>query len=235
MLTSRFTGRSCIPCAGSGFDRSRYSASGNGSPGRFSRFPGPGLAAPRSAVKRDEIGLLRVGIVLEFLEQLLRDLILAVGLIVVVLGVHYSDNSKACPPTSRRRPYARVACYNLGKKQIPIMISSIRSILQSIESPSAEFTDHEQQALQLLLSGEPLQSAATPAALLLTQQEVAQQLKMCRSTVWRLTRQGIFHPVEITPGTWRYRTTEIEAFAREGRPRRKDPRNARSQPCKVAS
>jgi len=68
------------------------------------KFLGPGLAASHPAVKRDEIDLLRVRIVLEFLEQFLRDFALPLGLLVVVRWVHYSDNSKAPPPTLRRPP-----------------------------------------------------------------------------------------------------------------------------------
>jgi len=75
-------------------------------------FPGPSLAAPCPAEKRDEVVLLRVRVVLEFLEQLLRDLILPPGLLVVVCWVHYPDNSK---PSGRTRlhAFAEGACYDL--------------------------------------------------------------------------------------------------------------------------
>ena len=33
-------------------------------------------------------------------------------------------------------------------------------------------------------------------------------------TIWRMSRDGALRPVEVLPGTWRYRLDEIEKLAR---------------------
>ena len=50
----------------------------------------------------------------------------------------------------------------------------------------------------------------------MTQKQAAEKLGVNRVTLWRLTQREIFHLVEITPGTWRYRSDEIQAYARLG-------------------
>lgn len=54
------------------------------------------------------------------------------------------------------------------------------------------------------------------SALLLTQKEVAAMLRVERTTIWRMTRDGILRPTEIFPGTFRYHRTEVEAFGNHG-------------------
>jgi hypothetical protein len=37
-----------------------------------------------------------------------------------------------------------------------------------------------------------------------------------RVTVWRMTKDCVLHPVEILPGTWRYRFRELATLALKG-------------------
>jgi len=48
-------------------------------------------------------------------------------------------------------------------------------------------------------------------------------LGISRVTLWRMTKEGFFAPVEILPGTFRYRAEEVEAFARMGKEARPNP------------
>lgn len=176
--------------------------------------------------------LLGVRFVLEFLEQFLRDLVLPLGLLVIVRWVHHSDNSKAHARASQRRPFVAIACYSPGKKRNRAMNAKYRTLVPSILSTEPDAIEPENQALELAVSDEPKASAVRVKRLLYTQKEAAECLGACRSTLWRLTKEGIFHPIELRPGTWRYQIAEIEAFAREGR-RPKDLRNARPQPRKA--
>jgi len=78
----------------------------------------------------------------------------------------------------------------------------------------------EQGILQSLINGQRLlqYSAPRPAdgPLLLTQKEAARMLSVSRVTLWRMTRNGVFRPIEILPGTVRYAYEEIAGFARAG-------------------
>jgi predicted DNA-binding transcriptional regulator AlpA len=112
------------------------------------------------------------------------------------------------------------------------MNSTNRTLVPAILSADRDLAAPENQALEVALSDEPETSAGPVKRLLYTQKEAAECLGASRSTLWRLTKEGIFHPIELTSGTWRYQIAEIEAFAREGR-RHKDLRNARPQPRKA--
>jgi len=59
--------------------------------------------------------------------------------------------------------------------------------------------------------------------LLLNQKDAATMLGISRVTLWRMTKEGFFAPVEILPGTFRYRAEEVEAFARMGKEARPNP------------
>ncbi len=50
--------------------------------------------------------------------------------------------------------------------------------------------------------------------LLVTQKSTAELLSVSRVTIWRMKRAGQLNPVEILPGTWRYRYSEIAEIAR---------------------
>jgi hypothetical protein len=96
-----------------------------------------------------------------------------------------------------------------------------RAILQSILSTDVDLTDPEDKALRQILSGNSAVADDPNPYLLLTQKQAARQLSVSRMTLWRLTKRGILRPVEITPGTWRYRYSEISDFAGTGWHRRK--------------
>ena len=49
--------------------------------------------------------------------------------------------------------------------------------------------------------------------LLVTQKQAAELLSVSRVTIWRMTKDCVFHPVEILPGPWRYRFRELAALA----------------------
>ena len=51
---------------------------------------------------------------------------------------------------------------------------------------------------------------------MVTQKLAAKLLSVSRVTVWRLTKDGVLHPVEIFPGTWRYPYAEIAKLAAAG-------------------
>lgn len=100
------------------------------------------------------------------------------------------------------------------------MNATSRAILQTVLTSDATVAGEEQGILQALINGQrpPQHSAPRPAEgpLLLTQKEAARMLSVSRVTLWRMTRDGVFRPIEILPGTVRYAYEEIAAFARGG-------------------
>lgn len=94
-----------------------------------------------------------------------------------------------------------------------------RAILESVVSTDASLSAPERGVIERLLRGllevpSPPRSADEP--LLVTQKVAAQLLSVSRVTVWRLAKDGVLHPVEIFPGTWRYAYAEIMKLARAG-------------------
>lgn len=49
------------------------------------------------------------------------------------------------------------------------------------------------------------------------QRDAAKILGVSRVTIWRMTHEGILHPVELLSGTVRYRREEIMTLAKSGR------------------
>src|SRR5580658_7946323 len=96
------------------------------------------------------------------------------------------------------------------------MNATSRAICETVLASDATLSAAERAALRRVLEGAFGEPCGTDAPLLVTQKEAAQSLRLSRVTLWRLTQQGTFHPVEVTPGTWRYRRDEIAAFARAG-------------------
>lgn len=100
------------------------------------------------------------------------------------------------------------------------MNATSRAILQTVLTSDATVAREEQGILQALINGQrpPQHSAPRPAdgPLLLTQKEAARMLSVSRVTLWRMTRDGVFRPIEILPGTVRYAYEEVAAFARDG-------------------
>jgi hypothetical protein len=79
----------------------------------------------------------------------------------------------------------------------------------------------ERGFVQRLLNGDAWRPAsATVAAegerLLVTQKRAAELLSVNRVTIWRMTKDGMLNPVEILPGTLRYRLNEITRLAQAG-------------------
>jgi hypothetical protein len=70
------------------------------------------------------------------------------------------------------------------------------------------------EALARAKDSGPEPTAAKPFAL--RQKDAAFELSTDRTTVWRITTMGILHPQEISPGTWRYKRSEVELLAENG-------------------
>lgn len=100
------------------------------------------------------------------------------------------------------------------------MHSITRSILQSLASSDLSLSATEQRALARLIEGktnEPYPgSRNSEDPLLVTQAQAAKLLGLSRVTVWRMAKEGMLHPVEILPGSFRYAFEEIEGLARDG-------------------
>jgi len=100
------------------------------------------------------------------------------------------------------------------------MNSITRSILQSLASSDSSLSAAEQLALSRLIEGKTSESCAGPRnsedPLLVTQAQAAKLLGVSRVTAWRMAKEGMLHPVEILPGTFRYAFEEIAGLAREG-------------------
>lgn len=101
------------------------------------------------------------------------------------------------------------------------MNATSRAILQTILSTDASLSPAEKTAAQRLIDGQVEGPSALTSGraerLLVTQKRAAELLSVSRATVWRMTKDNLFHPVEVTPGTWRYSLQEIVELARNGR------------------
>jgi hypothetical protein len=100
------------------------------------------------------------------------------------------------------------------------MNDTSRAIFQTVLSSDQSLSREERGALQRLIEGRP-DSVREPAVnvddhLLITQKRAAEILSVSRATVWRMTKDAVLHPVEIVPGTWRYRLKEILNLAQNG-------------------
>ena len=97
------------------------------------------------------------------------------------------------------------------------MHSTINLLLQQLATLSHELSFEERRAIDLLLSAKPTsQPASPPQTALLRQNEVVSILKLERTTIWRLARDGILRKTEISPGTFRYHRNEVEYLAQHG-------------------
>lgn len=96
------------------------------------------------------------------------------------------------------------------------MNPSTQALLQAVATTDASLTPLERDAIHRALSGGLRAPYSSGQSLLLTQKEATRLLSVSRVTIWRLTREGVFRTVEVTPGTFRYRREEIEAFAERG-------------------
>ena len=119
--------------------------------------------------------------------------------------------------------YRLLPSFRVGARQARqlgwFMNLTSRAILQTLLTTDASLTGSERSAVQRLIKGEPDGSPAetnTGKPLLITQKMAANLLSVSRVTIWRMTKDGVLHPVEILPGTLRYTYQEIAAIAQQG-------------------
>ena len=86
------------------------------------------------------------------------------------------------------------------------------SLLQTITTTDNSLSPEQRSILQALAAGRMPAHRSSDQKLLLNQKDTAKLLGVSRVTLWRMTKGGVFNPVEILPGTFRYRMDEIEAL-----------------------
>lgn len=98
------------------------------------------------------------------------------------------------------------------------MNTTSRAILQTVVTTDTSLSSLERGAVQRLIDGKTECPTAVADAdndrLLVTQKVAAKMLSVSRVTVWRMAKDGMLHPVEILPGTFRYPYRELAAIAR---------------------
>jgi predicted DNA-binding transcriptional regulator AlpA len=97
------------------------------------------------------------------------------------------------------------------------MNATSRTTLIAMLTTDLAFSTAERQTVLQLINGETQCGFTSPEAaarLLVTQKSAAELLSVSRVTIWRMKRDGRLNPVEILPGTWRYRYSEIAEIAR---------------------
>ena len=91
------------------------------------------------------------------------------------------------------------------------------AIFQTMLATDTSLSDGDRRAIQRLLNGETEVNCSARRdltdRLLVTQKKAAEMLSVSRVTIWRMAKDGVLHPVEILPGTWRYPYQEIAAIA----------------------
>jgi hypothetical protein len=100
------------------------------------------------------------------------------------------------------------------------MNTTSRAILETVLSTDKSLSLAERGTVERLIAGETdslsARSGEEASRLLVTQKVAADLLSVSRITIWRMTRDGVLHPIEVLPGTWRYRSDEIAAVAHQG-------------------
>jgi predicted DNA-binding transcriptional regulator AlpA len=115
------------------------------------------------------------------------------------------------PKIFRQRIYIKVG------GNINTMNTTSISLLQTITSTDGTLTQQQRAILRDLIEGRTAPRLTNDGPMLLTQKQAARMLSISRVTLWRMTKAGYFLPVEILPGTSRYRYEEVEAVARLGK------------------
>ena len=113
------------------------------------------------------------------------------------------------------------------------MNATSRAILQTVLATDVSLSAVERSAAQRLIDGQ-IESATfsdgvTDDRLLVTQKQAAELLSVSRVTIWRMTKDCVLHPVEILPGTWRYRFRELATLALKGIDTDAVPKTGREQ------
>ena len=100
------------------------------------------------------------------------------------------------------------------------MNTTSKAILETVLSTDPSLSVAERGAVERLISGKSdfadSRHATDTQRLLITQKEAGALLSVSRITIWRMTRDGALNPVEVLPGTWRYRFEEVAAIASGG-------------------
>ena len=94
------------------------------------------------------------------------------------------------------------------------MQTTSRAILQTLLASDPSLSAAERRALEQLLAGDfrGKESVDLAQPLFVTQQKAAYLLSVNRVTIYRMTKAGLLHPVEILPGTLRYPLREVAAL-----------------------
>lgn len=100
------------------------------------------------------------------------------------------------------------------------MNATSRAILQTVLATDPSLSVAERKAAQRLIDGQTesptVGGGGADDRLLVTQKQAAELLSVSRVTIWRMTKDCVLHPVEILPGTWRYRFCELATLALKG-------------------
>ena len=100
------------------------------------------------------------------------------------------------------------------------MNSTSRAIFQPVLVTDVSLSAAERGTVQGLIYGKTSRPTGVETGegptLLVTQKRAAELLSVCRATIWRMTKDCVLHPVEITPGTWRYSFREIVTISQTG-------------------
>jgi len=93
------------------------------------------------------------------------------------------------------------------------MNDTSRTLLQTILATDASLTVAERSAAQRLFEGKTeapaFAAVGVDEKLLVTQKQAAEMLGVSRVTIWRMTKECVLRPVEILPGSWRYRLRDL--------------------------
>ena len=95
------------------------------------------------------------------------------------------------------------------------MNAATQKAVRAILATDQDIAPEQRDAALAILNGRVPQ--AGPMPLLLTQMQAARLLGVSRYTIWRMTREGLLHPVSVRDST-RYRRTEIEMIANGATP-----------------
>ncbi len=93
------------------------------------------------------------------------------------------------------------------------MSPGTREIIRLALVNDATVSEEARGRLFDLIDGKMNQEGGGVGPLLLTMRDAAARLGVSRVTFWRLVKDGVFKPVEITEGVFRYRRLDVECFA----------------------